>query len=515
MLKKVTAVVIMLVFAGVNTITASNYYVAATKGNDTNAGTVKAPFKTIMRAVKKSRAGDTIYLDNGLYRETVTFTGSSVGKKGSPITLSALSGAKPIIKGSDIVTGWKKHQGKVWVKKNWPHNSQQLFVNGQSLQQIGFFSKAYPKAASDGNWMIRTVGKSLKDIRENSFYYDENSHALYVWLQNGADPNKQTVEASVRMYLINANNGQYVNIKGITFRHSNTTAFKQGGAALEMGSFCIVQNCDIQWCDFAGISPGYRQQGTKIINCIVSNNGNSGISASHHSNCLIDSCQITGNNYRHFNQTWHAGGIKICAQSWGTIKNCEVGNNLAQGIWFDYCFKDTGKSFILNNRIYNNARQGGIMIELSDRVTIKNNMLYNNDQFGIHYVCSSYGVIENNVIVGQRDFIALDISGPRNNSEAKLSHNIVRYNTVIGSKCKYDYHIIQPDGKYVTDNSYDYNFFARKGGPKLRYNAGGRKKWRDIMVTSDLKKWQHKTGVDLHSVVIDKDKLKNIKIRTK
>jgi hypothetical protein len=75
--------------------------------------------------------------------------------------------------------------------------------------------------------------------------------------------------------------------------------------------------------------------------------------------------------------------------------------------------------------------------------------------------------------------------------------------------------MIQPDGKYVFANKCDYNFYARNGGPKLRYNAGGRKKWRDILITGDLDKWIGATGYDKHSVVIDRQKLKDVKIRTK
>ncbi len=493
-----------------------DYFIAADQGNDNSSGSSKAPFKTIMRAVKQAKAGDTIYLSSGIYREAVVFSAGIRGRQGTPITLMAKSGAKPVIKGSDIVTGWKQYKKNIWVKNNWQHNSQQVFADGKFLQQIGFYSKAYPKAASDGNWMIRTVGKDLSDIQENSFYCDLENRKLYVWLKDGANPNKKLLEASVRMYLVNANNSQYITLKGITFRHSNTSTFKQGGAALEMGSFCIVQDCDIQWCDFAGISPGYRQQGTQIIDSVISNNGNSGIGPCRHPNFLIKGCRIEGNNYRHFNQTWHSGGIKaIGINTCGRIEDCIIGNNLAAGIWLDSCTKLTGKSVIKNNYIYNNAKPGGIMIEVSDQVSIINNVIYNNDQFGIHYVCSSYGKIIGNMIVGQRDFIALDVSGPRSNSEAKLSNNTIMRNSIIDSRCKFDLHMIQPDGKYVMDNHCDNNFFARKGGPKLRYNAGGRKKWRDILVTGNLQKWQEKTGFDQHSVVIDKAKLKDVKLRTK
>jgi hypothetical protein len=40
---------------------AANYYVATT-GNDTNAGTEAAPFKTIQKAANIVNAGDTVYI---------------------------------------------------------------------------------------------------------------------------------------------------------------------------------------------------------------------------------------------------------------------------------------------------------------------------------------------------------------------------------------------------------------------------------------------------------------------
>jgi len=48
----------------------------------------------------------------------------------------------PVICGSDPVTGWVREPARdhVWMKTDWPHNSQQVFVEGQEgqpLQQIG------------------------------------------------------------------------------------------------------------------------------------------------------------------------------------------------------------------------------------------------------------------------------------------------------------------------------------------------------------------------------------------
>ncbi|GAC1445486.1 MAG: hypothetical protein NVSMB52_06700 [Chloroflexota bacterium] len=69
---------------------ASSRYVSAT-GNDTNNGSLAAPFRTIQHAVTVSRAGDTVYVRAGSYRELVTFTASGSATLG-PITLQNYPG---------------------------------------------------------------------------------------------------------------------------------------------------------------------------------------------------------------------------------------------------------------------------------------------------------------------------------------------------------------------------------------------------------------------------------------
>ncbi|MDP6190920.1 MAG: DUF1565 domain-containing protein [Gammaproteobacteria bacterium] len=52
-----------------NSVTSRNFYVA-TNGDDTNPGTIEAPFKTIQHAVSAVRPGDIVNIRAGTYRET-------------------------------------------------------------------------------------------------------------------------------------------------------------------------------------------------------------------------------------------------------------------------------------------------------------------------------------------------------------------------------------------------------------------------------------------------------------
>ena len=55
---------------------ASTYYVApsASGGDNNNPGSISSPWETITYALTQLSAGDTLYLREGTYRETVTIT---------------------------------------------------------------------------------------------------------------------------------------------------------------------------------------------------------------------------------------------------------------------------------------------------------------------------------------------------------------------------------------------------------------------------------------------------------
>lgn len=84
------------------------------KGNDTNDGSQTEMFRTIQRAADVARAGDTICVHEGVYREWVKPQwGGSDGIH--RITYQAADHEKVVIKGSEVVTDWEKEPEKgVW-----------------------------------------------------------------------------------------------------------------------------------------------------------------------------------------------------------------------------------------------------------------------------------------------------------------------------------------------------------------------------------------------------------------
>src|SRR6476661_317890 len=119
---------LMLFCMSIGTARSATTYYVSTSGSDGNPGTLSAPFRNINTAVKKLAAGDTLLIRGGTYREEVNIlTGG--GSAGNYVTIAAYSGEKPILKGSDVVTGWVQHSGSIWKKTGWGQNSQQVFVD--------------------------------------------------------------------------------------------------------------------------------------------------------------------------------------------------------------------------------------------------------------------------------------------------------------------------------------------------------------------------------------------------
>lgn len=481
--------VLLLAIVPAHSVWSATTYYVATNGNDSNSGTsLSSPFKTIQRAMNRAVAGDTVLIRGGTYREQVEVTVSG-GTATNPIYVSAYSTELPVIKGSDVVPGWVLHSGAIWKKTGWPHNSQQVFVDfdarpAKSLQQIGMPSQYYT------TWEYnKPVGTGLASMTAGSFYYDPSTMTLYVWLADSSDPNKHVMEASVRRRLFFLHK-PYIHLKGLAFRHSNTSAFIQQGAAVELSSNSVIEKCDIQYTDFAGLGLGYLQENVQAYSCNISNNGDSGVNAVGSKNFLVKNVKMNNNNYRNFNVLWHAGGFKGTVKTYGVLEDNEFGYNNGAGIWFDYA--NSGQQIVIRNNYLhdNSAYEAAIFMEVSKNGMIYNNVLVKNRQRGIYIAASDNMRVYNNTVYGTPGRAAIEIAGmPR--SGATLTNNTVYNNIVSHGTSQYDLFIAPANGTTITGNTGDYNNFYRSSGSIILWSGKS---------YFNLAGWSTATGQDLHSL---------------
>lgn len=115
------------------------YYVAQTGGSDSYnglypspTGGTNGPFKTIQKAAATLNWGDTCYIRNGTYRETVQPLHGGT-------TYKNYNGESPIISGCDLFTpqtgySWGPYSGSIYVCQT-TQTFEQLFVDGRMMNE--------------------------------------------------------------------------------------------------------------------------------------------------------------------------------------------------------------------------------------------------------------------------------------------------------------------------------------------------------------------------------------------
>jgi len=84
----------------VGTAARANTCYVSTKGSDKNPGSEAKPLRTVQKAASLARAGDTILVRGGVYREHVVLRFS--GQKGKPIMLKNYPGERPVIQPGEL-----------------------------------------------------------------------------------------------------------------------------------------------------------------------------------------------------------------------------------------------------------------------------------------------------------------------------------------------------------------------------------------------------------------------------
>ncbi|WP_030324846.1 RICIN domain-containing protein [Streptomyces sp. NRRL B-3229] len=123
--------------------TQATYYVAP-NGDDADAGTISAPFRTlqhardVVRTVNGNMTGDIdVLLRGGTYpvSSTISFTSADSGTNGHKIVYAAYPGEKPVLDGGVPVTGWTQQSGNIWkATLNRDNKLRALYVNGKRAQ---------------------------------------------------------------------------------------------------------------------------------------------------------------------------------------------------------------------------------------------------------------------------------------------------------------------------------------------------------------------------------------------
>ena len=145
-------------YFALNSLTAAEYFVNQKVGSDKNDGSKNAPFKTIQAAANIAKAGDTITVAEGIYREMIDPKNGGKSEL-ARIVYQGEKGKRVQIKGSEVIKGWQKLENGTWkvvipnkffgthnpykteIEGDWfgmkgrPHHTGEVFINGKSLYE--------------------------------------------------------------------------------------------------------------------------------------------------------------------------------------------------------------------------------------------------------------------------------------------------------------------------------------------------------------------------------------------
>ena len=352
---------------------AETFYVSKT-GDDTNAGTLEAPFKRINSAAKIAVPGDTIIVGGGVYREWVDPARGGTSEE-NRITYKAEEGETVIISGSELITGWEK-EGALWKVDIQDDSFGSFNPYKETIRHPNYVEE---DEAGDGwgwlkygRWVHRgdvvfkgrgfTERETLEELTEPHQWHTQTKNGVTtIWAHFGEqDPNTFGAEISFRPYGFFPSKAglNYITVSDFIVANIAThwappTEYQPGAIGPNGGHHWVINDNAVIRSRAVGISIGLptgkaseTQAGSHTIsNNVLLQNGQAGIAGqSWNHDTLITGNWIEDTNVREEFGGWETAAIKIHNADNVLIKgnvirtvrtqDPEIG--AAHGVWVDY-----------------------------------------------------------------------------------------------------------------------------------------------------------------------------------
>ncbi|MDR2425250.1 MAG: right-handed parallel beta-helix repeat-containing protein [Prevotellaceae bacterium] len=360
------------------------------KGNDANAGTAAAPFRTINKAAQTAQTGDIITVHAGTYRECVSPPRSGVVYRAAPKEHVE-------IKGSERITSWEKVNKNVW-KVRLPnsffgnHNPYRTLIRGTG--DVNGWFDGYKRIHHTGGVFLN--GKALYEkttldevIDPQPMEHDPKGSILTWYCSSdnekttiyanfqGVNPNRKPTEISVRESCF------YPNITGVNNLTVRGFHFSQAATQWAPPSQGLGQ---------VGIIATRWSKGWIIENNTVFNSRCAGITLGYtpewftEGNKMIWDANTVGSHIVRGNEIAWCEQAGICGQ-FGAL-NSVIEDNVIHDIWVQrqfggyeiagIKFHAANDAVIRHNKIFRCLR--GIWIDMpgNQGLRITQNLLYNN-----------------------------------------------------------------------------------------------------------------------------------------
>jgi hypothetical protein len=367
---------VLLAFTSISLAqTGSTFYVSKT-GKDTNSGSFTAPWLTIQHAASTATAGATVFVEAGVYNESVNFPAS--GTASDPITFANYPGQTAIIDGTGLgVTGT---QGLINIV-----NQSYITLNGFEIRNYttGSASKTpagiWVTGSGTGAQLLNNIVHNITTTAEKS----GNAFGIAVYGTSSTPITNITISGN-QLYSLKTGQSESMNVDG------NVTYFTISNNIVHDND-----NIGIDAIGFEGVGPTGSDQAKYGL---VSGNTVYNISGIHNPG--------EGNSYD-ANGLYCDGCADVIFER-NTIYNCDIAMEAASE------HKGHSSSYVtIRNNVFYNSNTVGVTIGgysntvgASDHVVVVNNTLYNNNvknqgaefQIQYHSGSSSGNIFENNIV---------------------------------------------------------------------------------------------------------------------
>jgi hypothetical protein len=238
--KLFVALLTFLLVAFTAPVSATNYYVDATNGNDSNDGTSPAAaWQTLSKVSGSSfNPGDSILLKRGeIYRGQIIIPNS--GTETTPITFSAYgTGDKPLILGSIDYTdeaNWSSLGNNLWTT-----------AEGSFPSDIGFI--LFGEESNDNTGFKYIDHKKDQVTKEKDFWYDREKKCIVVYSTGNPGQVYPSIEIgyniAVHSHVIQGRVSgiSYIHVENLEIKYFNSHAM-----AFVDAVGIEVRDCDISW----------------------------------------------------------------------------------------------------------------------------------------------------------------------------------------------------------------------------------------------------------------------------
>lgn len=473
------------------------------QASDVNKGSQELPFKTIQKAALVARAGDSVIVHEGEYRECVSPCCSGVSAQ-LPIVYRAALGEKVTIKASDLINSpWTAHGDGCYSTPYTP-----LPWDTPELGSENHPTSRCEQVFAEGVLLQHVATQELLRKTSGSMWIDDERGVIVVHCKSELDPATIVMERSVRpQCLVPLVRGiDHIHILGFTMIGGASFQWTGGNwhhidqmatVSVDGGRYWLIEGNTIEWGNAQGLNIGvggfsdprgpvplvhapvermdmlfserYKGMGgnNSARNNIVRYHGIAGIVAINGThNLVIEGNDVSYNCQKNNAGTCEEAGIKIHWMCDGILRNNTVCDNDAYGIWLDAgCERNriTGNLLINNNNhaIFHEISEGPLLVD--------NNVIIDTRKdpasCGFYTHDGNHATIINNVIMGPHLGVRVRALFHRKWGDRYTTTNSNHFYNNIIDNCSQGCISLMPEVPRCEDNVSDCNVFWFNGKP--------------------------------------------------